>query len=330
VQTVEVHDGQLVAVHTGEGVEQQVELLRRIAGPGAPAVVSGGAGQLVTTMAPPLVWRGLRAAEVAAVVAQVADVLARAHAAGWVHGPLERAHVQGKPGEVLVAGWRRVDQCGPADDVAEVGRLLAEVAPNDRDLRALARRASAPNPPSMAGLATALHALAGPAPERRWVPPARAARVVVVGAVAIVAVVAVVAVAGLVGLRRGRPPGVVTARPATVTASTAPRPTTSSTPATVPASNGVIEHAGVRWRVGRTGDVVVLGDWDCDSIDTPSVLRPATGEVWSFARWPTGREPLAGVHLATVPGAVGARAVPAGRCDRLAVVDGQGRSTTVL
>jgi hypothetical protein len=323
---VEVHDGRLLAAHTGAGVEHAAQVLRRIAGPGAPEVVSYDGERLVTTLSPPVVWRGLTAAEVAAVVGEVADVLARAHATGIVHGPLDRADVQGRPGAVLVAGWGRVHEGAPADDIVEVGRLLAQVAPDDRDLRVLAARAAAPNPPSMAGLAAALRALARPAHEHRWAPTRRA----YLGFVAVGATVAIVAVGTLLGARPGRGPLTGTATSTLPTTSIAPRATTSSAPPQVPAWNGVTDHNGVRWRVGRSGDVVVLGDWDCDSIDTPSVLRPATGEVWSFARWPTGDEPLAGVPLATVPGAVGARVVPAGRCDRLAVLDDQGRSTTLL
>jgi hypothetical protein len=40
-----------------------------------------------------------------------------------------------------------------------------------------------------------------------------------------------------------------------------------------------------RYEVGQQGDVVVLGDWDCDRTATPAVLRPDTGEVFVFDEW---------------------------------------------
>jgi hypothetical protein len=40
-----------------------------------------------------------------------------------------------------------------------------------------------------------------------------------------------------------------------------------------------------RWRVGNEGDVVVVGDWDCDGRATPAVLRPASGRLSVFDEW---------------------------------------------
>ncbi len=54
----------------------------------------------------------------------------------------------------------------------------------------------------------------------------------------------------------------------------------------------VVEHAGVRYAIGLPGDLVVLGDWDCDGIATPVVVRPADGSVWAFPSWTTGPEVL--------------------------------------
>lgn len=42
-----------------------------------------------------------------------------------------------------------------------------------------------------------------------------------------------------------------------------------------------------RFEVGQPGDLVVLGDWDCDGGATPAVLRPGTGEVFVFTEWAT-------------------------------------------
>ena len=45
-------------------------------------------------------------------------------------------------------------------------------------------------------------------------------------------------------------------------------------------------HDARRYVVGRPGDLVATGDWNCDGTATPAVLRPETGEVAVFDRWP--------------------------------------------
>ena len=39
--------------------------------------------------------------------------------------------------------------------------------------------------------------------------------------------------------------------------------------------------------LGEAGDQVVLGDWDCDGVDTPALYRRATGQVQYFDVWPS-------------------------------------------
>ena len=39
--------------------------------------------------------------------------------------------------------------------------------------------------------------------------------------------------------------------------------------------------------LGEPGDQVVLGDWDCDGVDTPALFRRAAGEVQYFDVWPS-------------------------------------------
>lgn len=66
------------------------------------------------------------------------------------------------------------------------------------------------------------------------------------------------------------------------------------------ASDGCVEPVTVdgtkvvvgtrRFDVGRPGDLVVLGDWDCDGGATPAVLRPSTGEVFVFSTWAGNEE----------------------------------------
>ncbi len=47
-----------------------------------------------------------------------------------------------------------------------------------------------------------------------------------------------------------------------------------------------------RFQVGRPDDVLLLGDWDCDRIDTPGLYRPTTGEVFYFFEWARSGAPL--------------------------------------
>ncbi len=42
-----------------------------------------------------------------------------------------------------------------------------------------------------------------------------------------------------------------------------------------------------RYRVGRPGDVVLLGDWDCNGVDTPGLYRTSTGRILYFDDWDT-------------------------------------------
>jgi hypothetical protein len=46
-----------------------------------------------------------------------------------------------------------------------------------------------------------------------------------------------------------------------------------------------VRVGGVRWEVGSEGDLVAVGDWNCDGEATPGVLRPTAGRLWLFDRW---------------------------------------------
>jgi hypothetical protein len=46
-----------------------------------------------------------------------------------------------------------------------------------------------------------------------------------------------------------------------------------------------------RYGLGQPGDRLLLGDWECDGVDTAALYRPSTGEVIEFASWaPPGTE----------------------------------------
>jgi len=91
-----------------------------------------------------------------------------------------------------------------------------------------------------------------------------------------------------------------------------------------------ISAGSARWTLGEPGDLVAVGDWECDGQHAPALLRPATGDVFVFPGWAAEREPLTVEAHDRLPGAVGIRAKPAeGRCDELVVDLGSGATTTV-
>jgi hypothetical protein len=86
----------------------------------------------------------------------------------------------------------------------------------------------------------------------------------------------------------------------------------------------------VRYRVGSPGDLLAVGDWDCDGTATPAVVRPADGSVWSFADWAPAGSPVTAepVGWAASPATVAVAAGPDG-CDRLAVTTTAGRTVLI-
>lgn len=57
---------------------------------------------------------------------------------------------------------------------------------------------------------------------------------------------------------------------------------------------------GITYEVGRPGDLVSVGDWDCDGRATPALLRTATGEVFVFDGWATPDHDLTVAPLTVV------------------------------
>jgi co-chaperonin GroES (HSP10) len=69
-------------------------------------------------------------------------------------------------------------------------------------------------------------------------------------------------------------------------------------------AGGLVTVGSARYEVGAPGDVIAIGDWDCDGQSTPAVLRPATGEVFIFAAWATRGTDVEAAAATNVAGGV--------------------------
>jgi hypothetical protein len=77
-----------------------------------------------------------------------------------------------------------------------------------------------------------------------------------------------------------------------------------------------------RVAVGAAGDVVVLGDWDCDGRDTPAAYRPSSGVVTLWDAWPSAGATVAPTRTVQAP-SDGDLVVERGRCDQPTVTAGR-------
>jgi len=97
------------------------------------------------------------------------------------------------------------------------------------------------------------------------------------------------------------------------------------------AVEGDTVDAGVaRWSLGEPGDLVTVGDWDCDGEASAALLRPSSGDVFVFSAWADEGEPVTVSSTRRVDGGVGIRAEPGDQaCERLIVDLAGGGSATV-
>ncbi|MDP8988244.1 MAG: hypothetical protein M3N11_07860, partial [Actinomycetota bacterium] len=103
-------------------------------------------------------------------------------------------------------------------------------------------------------------------------------------------------------------------------------------PDRVEVSDGVVAAAGARWQVGAPDDLIVVGDWDCDGLATPAVVRPSSGQVWTFPRWAEDGDGVVAEPVEVVPTPVaeatvvrGSGSSGTGRCDGIEVTASGGR-----
>lgn len=106
-------------------------------------------------------------------------------------------------------------------------------------------------------------------------------------------------------------------------------PDPHSEPEVVEVAAGVVSSSGRRWRVASADDLVAVGDWDCDGLATPAIVRYATGRIWVYDKWVEGSEAALVEAAAAVPEATAANAVDGDGCDDLEVTDAGGQTTRI-
>jgi eukaryotic-like serine/threonine-protein kinase len=100
-------------------------------------------------------------------------------------------------------------------------------------------------------------------------------------------------------------------------------------PSPVSVADGAVEVGGVRYAVGEPGDLLGVGDWDCDGVATVALVERATGRVFLFDRWAGPGEDVSVASSAVVPSPTGIEVVGDQACDVLVVTDADGTRTEV-
>ncbi|HEX2849572.1 MAG TPA: hypothetical protein VHN98_03430 [Acidimicrobiales bacterium] len=88
-----------------------------------------------------------------------------------------------------------------------------------------------------------------------------------------------------------------------------------------------VSAGAARFVVGSEGDVLVLGDWQCDGRRTLALLRPTSGELYVFDGWAAVGADLTGRLVQRVPGAAAVR--PDDQCGRATVTTLGGATVAV-
>ncbi|MFT7610990.1 MAG: hypothetical protein ACI9MX_004082, partial [Candidatus Aldehydirespiratoraceae bacterium] len=90
-----------------------------------------------------------------------------------------------------------------------------------------------------------------------------------------------------------------------------------------------IVHDGRRFALGTTDDITVLGDWSCDGVDTPALLRPQTGLVALYLVWPEAGGAANPEHTEIFPAATNLGITTVDGCDQLRVIEPSGSALIV-
>jgi hypothetical protein len=259
--------------------------------------------------------RSLAASELGAALADLAGETAD----GGARGPLASPALAATAGNVQDDA---VSSSSPSHGVADAAASGPPRPAPDNPARPWRERVPRPHGSVDDG--------AAPAPWHRR-------RNVVLGAAAGLAVVALWAV---MGPDRNASTATPSQTPvAAVPATPTPAPRATPTPSPPPASSqetprvvviGNLVAVDDTWfEVGRSGDIVRVGDWDCDGSPSPAVLRPTSGEVFVFEEWAEDDGVRRVDALAVIPGAADLTLSPTAGCDTLVVIDDSGREAVV-
>jgi hypothetical protein len=340
-------------------IEHEAAVLRQAAHPGIVQLLATEGGDPTEALVLRTVSGGdltAMAAQptpvIAGLGAAVATTVADLHALGFSHGGIEASHVlldeAGRPvlcslgrskATVTATGADRLHE----DDLRALAAMLLQLLPRDgpsrvartlrslatpgrrhprRDASWLARHLTAAVPdarlpgsgtagaPAASGAHCRSGRLSGPIRRIMAVPPGK-----LVGA----GVGCCVLIAGAAVLADRE---AASGRPAAGAAGPAAAPCPAADDGCVPipgSAGGLIGPAG-RYQLGQPGDVIVMGRWRCSPTALPAVLRPRTGDVWTFDSWPAPDHPLVGRLVAHVTSASSLRVRPGpSGCDELEI-----------
>lgn len=87
--------------------------------------------------------------------------------------------------------------------------------------------------------------------------------------------------------------------------------------------HGIVTVGNERYALGTPTDVIVVGRWSCQPVQTIAMLRPGTGEVFRFDSWPAEGRSSTAHRVAIVEHATDLIVTPRGACDDLAVSVGR-------
>lgn len=334
------HDDHLVvkeATTSGrDDLRREAEVLEALRGPDVVSMVSLDDGPESTrltlrdtggpSLAAALVAPTTTARDRMLLLAAACRTVAGLHASGWAHGRLCADHV-------LLTSRGRTRLCSLADAhpvqvdpaTARLDRIAllrmvddltvtAHQAPRRRILERirtglLARRtARLPDDPDPLVLARILDRCAGRERRRpdRWLPRAPTRGITTrrrgrpsPAAAGVASVVLAVTVAAVLGSSTFDDP------PSVSTASADPSSSRTSDRAAPTASviDGVVMFDGRRYRVGDSGDLVAVGDWDCDGTSTVAIITSGSDAVQVFDEWATAATPATARTIGHVPGA---------------------------
>jgi hypothetical protein len=222
-----------------------------------------------------------------------------------------------------IARLAAVEAPTPPPSAASVAALIALRVPGACPPGS---RSSPPDPIRSQAAATAPPHALPPAPRR---PTGTVVAAVLVGLALLAGVVAMVRAVASRGhrLEQAAPARLPVAATASTTSTVVPGRVWPG----VSFHDGVLTTSSGRFSVGRTDDVVLAGDWFCRGQPVPALLRPATGEVFVFDRWPAGDEQVTGTLAGQVAGArsLEAVSVEGQPCPALTAVSPDGTATPV-